>query len=193
MKKIWLAKDVVNLSSIIFGLFGLLLLTTLLIKLEPIYATLMINFGLFIIVFLSFFFYFRKKGITWLEFGFQSGSLKWIALSFLLMFFVIIVGGFLSEGLSAFIGIDSSDISFMENVVSDKLWLNILNFKIGVAILVPFAEEIFFRGLIFRYIRQERSFIFSAVLSSLLFSLMHFNLGLLPFTLLLGQIGRAHV
>lgn len=95
------------------------------------------------------------------------------------------MGGELSNLLSKLIGGESGSLSSNE-IISDKNWINILNFKIVIALLVPFAEEVLFRGFLFKYIRQEKSFLFSAILSSLLFSLIHFDLSSLPFTFLLG-------
>ncbi len=125
--------------------------------------------------------------MSWQEFGFEKFNFKWVLFSFILIFIVLIIGGGLSKLLSGVLGLDpTGDMSFIRSTMSNKLWLNILSLKIGTTLMIPFAEELLFRGLIFRYIRQEKSFIFSAILSSLLFSLVHFNLASLLFTFMLG-------
>jgi len=156
------------------------------IKPEPAIVSLIINFGLFFIVLITLIFFLKKKKLSWQDFGFTDIKFKWVFYSFLLIFLVISLGGGLSTLLSKSIGIEGGDLLSLKEIMSDKNWINILNFKIGIALLIPFAEEVLFRGFLFRYIRQEKSFLFSAVLSSLLFSLIHFNLTSLPFTLLLG-------
>jgi len=186
MNKIWTEKDVIIISTIDAVLFGILMFLMILIKPKLAYLSLIVDLGLFFIVLGTFMFFLKKKNITWKEFGFGDTPTKWFFISFFLVICTLVVGGFLSTILNRFIGSNSSDISFIKNMAGDSLWLNILNLKVMFVIFVPFAEELFFRGLIFRFIRQEKSFLFSATLSSFLFSLAHFNLGMLPFTLALG-------
>lgn len=186
MNKILSKKDLIKFFGIVFILFSVLFLITLLIKPEPAIASLIIDFGLFLIVLITVIFFLKNKKLSWEEFGFTNIKFKWLFYSLLLVFLTIGLGGFLSHLFSKLIGIQASDTSFVSIIMSDNTWINILNFKIGIALLVPFTEEVLFRGFLFRYIRQEKSFLFSAILSSLLFSLAHFNLYSLPFTLLLG-------
>ena len=49
--------------------------------------------------------------------------------------------------------------------------------------IVPFAEELFFRGFFFAGLRRRLGFILAAMFSGFVFSLAHADLGLiLPFT-----------
>lgn len=187
-EKFWSNKDFAQIASIVFG--GLLLCTFLifLIKPKPEYALLLLNVGLFVVVLFTFGFYLKKKKVSWEEFGFAPISFKWFILSFLLIFFVIVVGGLLSKIWSNILGINGDSIMNLNLILSDKAWLNILNLKIGIAVLIPFAEELFFRGLVFKFIRQEKSFIFSALLSAMIFSAFHLSLASLPFTIILGLV-----
>jgi len=185
--KIWSTRDVIMISAIFLGLLIALFLVLTSLQLGLAYKSLIINIGTFIFVMVPFIFFLKKKKISWEEFGFDEVKIKWVALSIILAFAVIYIGGFLSKEWSALIGLSSaSDFALMDNIISNKIWLDVLNLKVGAVLLVPFVEELFFRGLIFRYIRQEKSFLFSAVLSSALFTLMHFSPSSLPFTLLLG-------
>jgi len=185
--KIWSGRDVVKIFTIVFASLGLLVLILKFLKPELVYVSLVVDFGLFVSVLVTFILFLKKKKVSWREFGFIDVKIKWFLLSFALIFGVVFVGGFLSKVWSSVLGLDpGGDIFSLEMIIGDKMWLNVLNLKLGVALLVPFAEELLFRGLLFRYIRQEKSFIFSAILSSVLFSLLHFNLGSFPFTFLLG-------
>lgn len=47
---------------------------------------------------------------------------------------------------------------------------------VEIIILAPLAEEMFFRGFLYRFLRSRFSFIFSAVISSAIFSLLHYNI-----------------
>ena len=185
--KIWSTKDVIRIFGVFSGLFLVLLLALSQIELEPAFKMLIVDVGMFAIVLAVFIYFLKKKKITWQEFGFDEMKFKWAALSLLLALVVVAVGGFLSNALSSLLGLSSSgNAGALDMVMSDKVWLNLLNLKVGVALLVPFAEELLFRGLLFRYIRQNKSFIFSAILSSALFAAFHFGVEALPFTFLLG-------
>jgi membrane protease YdiL (CAAX protease family) len=48
-----------------------------------------------------------------------------------------------------------------------------LLFFIGVAIVTPIKEEIFFRGVLFRFLEQRHHFIVGLIVSSLVFGVLH--------------------
>ena len=179
----WSKKELITILSIITVSLGILLLILKLLNLDIIYLAIFFDVGFFLITLSVFLYFLRNKKYSL----FPSGiSFKWFFFSFLLVILVVIVGGGLSELLSSFLNIESSSVS--KELLSDDLWLNILQFKIVASMLVPITEELIFRGLIFKFIRQHKGFIFSAIMSSLIFSVLHFNLEMLPFTLILGFI-----
>ena len=55
-----------------------------------------------------------------------------------------------------------------------------------VAVAAPVAEELLFRGMVFRHLRRTVSFAPSAVLSALLFGLTHANLWQMAYAFVLG-------
>lgn len=59
---------------------------------------------------------------------------------------------------------------------------------IGLGIVIPIAEELMFRGILYKRFRERQGFLYSALWSSLLFSLMHSNTTQMIYTLLLGVL-----
>lgn len=59
---------------------------------------------------------------------------------------------------------------------------------IGPGIIIPVAEELMFRGILYKRLRERQGFWYSAVWSSLLFSFMHSNTTQLLYTFLLGVL-----
>lgn len=57
---------------------------------------------------------------------------------------------------------------------------------IGLGIVIPIAEELMFRGILYKRFRERQGFWYSALWSSLLFSLMHSNTTQMIYTFLLG-------
>lgn len=185
-EKVWSNNDFLQMASAIFGSLVLLVLGLFLTKPAPEYSLLVLNAGWFVCVVSTFTIFLRKKNLSWQELFPKKISLKWFSYSFLLVFFVVLVGGILSKIWSNFLGISSESVANLDLVLSNKVWLNIFNLKIVVAILVPITEELFFKGLIFKFLRQERSFMFSAILSATIFSVFHFSPASIPFTIILG-------
>ena len=57
---------------------------------------------------------------------------------------------------------------------------------IGLGIISPIAEEMMFRGVMFRRYRENKGFLYSAMWSSVFFALMHTNMIQLVYSFLLG-------
>ncbi len=67
---------------------------------------------------------------------------------------------------------------------TNGFWEKLLAF-IPTVILAPLAEEMIFRGLLYRLLKTRINIIWAMILSSVLFSMIHFSLlALLPLTLL---------
>jgi membrane protease YdiL (CAAX protease family) len=158
------------------------------LEIEPTILLLGLDTVFFITTVWIFSFFLKKKKISWGEFGFGEVKIKWFVSSFFYIFLIIILGGSISKWVSSLLGLSNENLSLLKTISSGKLWLDILNLKLMMVILIPFAEELIFRGLIFRYIRQKKSFLFSAILSSLLFGILHFNFASMPFLIILGFV-----
>lgn len=59
---------------------------------------------------------------------------------------------------------------------------------LAVAVAAPITEELLFRGMVFRHLRQAVSFVPAAVLSALLFGLTHENLWQMAYAFALGMV-----
>lgn len=57
---------------------------------------------------------------------------------------------------------------------------------ICLGIVIPLAEELMFRGILYKRYRERQNFWYSAICSSLLFSFMHVSLTQMLYTFLLG-------
>lgn len=57
---------------------------------------------------------------------------------------------------------------------------------IGLGVVIPIAEEMMFRGILYKRLRERRPFLYSAVWSALIFALIHGNATQMVYTMLLG-------
>ncbi len=72
-------------------------------------------------------------------------------------------------------GISSLELRESMFSVGFDTWYGVVLMVIGVGILAPIAEELFFRGLLYDFFRQKAGVIWAVVLSSALFGLAHFD------------------
>jgi len=186
MKKIWSLKDVFLFFLIVILGFGVLTLVFFLIEASPFIISIVLDSGLFIIVCSTLWYFLKKNKISLDDFGFNDVSFKFFLLSFVLGIAVLFIGSYLTMSLSKLVGLGiDSDLSLFKDIIGEINWSKIYIFKLTVGILLPLAEEILFRGVLFRFIRGRKPFLFAAISSSLIFAIAHFSLmGFITFFLL---------
>jgi membrane protease YdiL (CAAX protease family) len=89
------------------------------------------------------------------------------------------------RGIAGFFGLliervvtgEISSLAMRENLFSVGFdsWYGILLMVIGIGILAPIAEELFFRGLLYDFFRQKVGVTWAVVLSASMFGLAHFD------------------
>ena len=73
-----------------------------------------------------------------------------------------------------------------------RTWITSLKFLplmyvyFSQAILGPLGEEVFFRGYMFRFLRQKQTFFKAAIISASFFTLIHLDIKMLPLLILHG-------
>ncbi len=190
-EEIWTGRHLITIVSSAVLISALFFLSAFILKRyytdEVFLLAFVVSIGSVIALSVPAIFIALKNKIPMNKTGFRFSGWGWIfgagALGVAVLVFGGLASGFWSEALS----LESESLAeLFEKEGGDRMWLNILYFKLVVALLIPVAEEIFFRGVIFRYIRQRKGFFISAGLSSLVFALAHFSLAALPYLFLLG-------
>lgn len=97
----------------------------------------------------------------------------------------LIAGVVLAVGSMAFIGwLASKGMSFEENKTQQEVmphdWAELLMAGSTIAILGPFAEELYFRGALLSWLRDKAGLAFAIVVSAILFGLAHFYFLAMP-------------
>ncbi len=121
----------------------------------------------------------RRGKITWASLGINPPVWKpvyWVwavVLALGLMPIRSAVGLFVEKLIMG--GLDDLQLRADLFDVGLDTWYGVLIMLIGVGVLAPFAEELFFRGLIYDWFRQRWSFWVSALISSAWFALGHID------------------
>lgn len=133
----------------------------------------------------------RRRKLTWAEFGLRPFSLGWLVVALLLAAAVLplrALAAFLVEGLR---GTNFSDTQLRMELIAPNgpLALNFIVTLVGAGMLAPIAEEMFFRGLIFRWFRSRFSLWPAVLASSAIFALGHADsIGVVASSFVLGLL-----
>lgn len=92
---------------------------------------------------------------------------KILVIGILLLLLINIVLGFF---IKLFFSLETSQNQAEINRIQD---INPFIYVVTVAVLAPIVEEVVFRGVIFRMIREKKSFLLAAVVSGFAFGLIH--------------------
>jgi membrane protease YdiL (CAAX protease family) len=122
----------------------------------------------------------RRGRISWSGLGFHPISLKpeWIVVAVLVSFALLPVRGLIGAAVEWIVRGNLDSLQVRGNVLFAGAELSLGNFLIAmltIGILVPIAEELYFRGLLFRWFQLRMRFWPAVFLSSLLFGLAHYD------------------
>ncbi len=103
---------------------------------------------------------------------------------------VIVMGAVLCLGLNGLFMIaglstdDESYVEAMEAMYSPSLWMQLL----CLGVLTPVCEELVYRGLVFKRLREDSSFLMAAVYSTIIFAIMHGYLVEIIYAFAMGMV-----
>lgn len=128
------------------------------------------------IVLLVWFFAVITTGASWSDLGLKAVSLKNLfkygVLGGLVLIVTVVGLGFIIKYLQP----DIPPQYFEEILRSAQGWKVFLPVFIAGAVLAPFSEELYYRGMIYPVFRQRFGSLGGALLAGLLFGLVHFDL-----------------
>jgi len=134
----------------------------------------------------------RRGRFTWDEIGLRPArwSWKWAGLAGLLAVALLPLRGCLGFVVLLLSGQDLSSLAERQNLILPEYNLpTFLVSLIGVGLLAPFAEELFFRGAIYTWFRKRFGFGLAVMASSTMFAMAHIdNVGVAASSLVMGIV-----
>lgn len=130
----------------------------------------------------------RLRGLAWAEIGLRPVSRTWLVRAAIVALLAYLLVAVIN------LGIQSNMSEAQRNPQLDVLapvgfdWTALLAMLILAGAIVPFAEELFFRGLLYGWLRARMGVPIAAALSALCFSMLHGIAWLMPALVLLGVI-----
>ncbi len=116
----------------------------------------------------------RKYGLRWADLGLRPSSSKWIlwglALAVLLLLVVVLINGIL---IPIFTDGEFHNPQLVAVAPDGFSWPALISMLVMAGVVAPFGEELVFRGLLFPWLRGHLGVIAAAVLSGLIFAILH--------------------
>lgn len=115
----------------------------------------------------------RFRGLSWHDLGFRPIAPRWIMFSIGIAFLTIIFLEIVTPPINRLVGIEETNRQMEQLARFDFTLLGGITLLIYGAGLVPLAEETFFRGVLFAWLRDRAGFVPGAIVSAVVFALMH--------------------
>lgn len=126
----------------------------------------------------------RTRRMTWREIGFARSKVRWIFASALLGCMLVAT----IEGIERVFDLSAGQMTAGLIAPDGFSWFGLLGGVVLIGFLAPAGEELYFRGLIYRWLRDQWGVASAAPLSALLFAGAHFYYPL-PHMLLVALLG----
>lgn len=129
-----------------------------------------------------------RKKLTWADIGFKPASASWLLWAGITAILFIPIIGLIALAIQIALGlpIENPQLDFL--APQDINWSGILAMVVFGGFIVPVAEEIFFRGVLYRWMRQSLKIWPAIIISSLIFGLMHGDIAVAGATFIMGII-----
>jgi hypothetical protein len=130
---------------------------------------------------------YRRK-FSWSSVGFNTISSRWLFRASVAAMAAIPIAGATAAVVQMILNrpVESPQLDFI--LPKDFSWLGAAGMFIAAGFLVPLAEELFFRGLIYTWMRQSLSVWIAIPLNALVFGLVHGEISVTVATGLLGIV-----
>lgn len=115
----------------------------------------------------------RRKALPWSAVGVQAPRPRWFTYSLLLGLLVIPLSGLIAILVQKLLGLPEENPQLPFLAPGGYTTFGAIGMFVFGGVIVPFAEELFFRGVIFLWLRQRFGFWPAALVSSILFGVLH--------------------
>ena len=116
----------------------------------------------------------RRRRLDWASAGLRPLSNQWLLIALLVGVIAIPLSGLIAAGVQSLLGLpeENPQLPFLAPGNSFS-WFGAVSMLLLAGILAPFAEELFFRAVIYRWLRDQWGMWPAILVSSLVFGIVH--------------------
>ena len=129
-----------------------------------------------------------RRSYRWSAVGIRPLSSNWKRQAILIGLLVIPASGLLALGIQALLGIPFSNPQLPFLAPEGFSWFGFIGLLLLGGILVPIAEELFFRGVLYEWLRDRWGFWLGMLVSSAIFGLLHGEISIAITAAILGGV-----
>ena len=129
-----------------------------------------------------------RKKLSWKDIGMLPASTSWLLWAGLTAILFIPIIGLIAMAIQIALGLPMENPQLEFLVPKDLTWYGILGMIFFGGFVVPVAEELFFRGVLYRWMRQFLGMWMAIAISSLIFGLLHGDIAVAGATFVMGII-----
>jgi uncharacterized protein len=126
--------------------------------------------------------------MSWKDIGILPTSASWLLWAGLTAIIFIPIIGLIAMAIQIALGLPMENPQLEFLVPKDLTWYGILGMIFFGGFVVPVAEELFFRGVLYRWMRQFLGMWLAIAVSSLIFGLLHGDIAVAGATFVMGII-----
>lgn len=130
----------------------------------------------------------RRLQYSWKDIGFITVNSKWLLLTITISLIAIPISGLITVLVMLALGLPLENPQLEFIIPQDITWLGGLGLLLFGGIAVPIAEEVFFRGVLYKWVRERWGILIGVIVSSLIFGLIHIDIAVASTAFILGII-----
>jgi uncharacterized protein len=130
----------------------------------------------------------RRKKISWRELGFRSLSRRWLLVTLLISAIAIPLSGLVAVLIMQLLGLPMENPQLEFLAPEGFTWTGLIGMILLGGLAVPFAEELFFRGVLYNFLRERWGVWPGVLISSLIFGAVHGHIAVAGTAFVLGII-----
>lgn len=130
----------------------------------------------------------RQRGLAWAQLGLRPVPARWYRGAIVIAVLTLLLTGVINMIMQWFLGETPINPQFRIIAPAGFSWFALIGMLFVVGLLIPFAEELLFRGVLYGWLRGRLGVPVAAVSSALLFSGLHKIVWLMPALAVIGVI-----
>ena len=135
-----------------------------------------------------YFFGLRRLHYRWKDIGFKKIQSKWLFATISISIIVIPLSGLITILVVLALGLPLENPQLEFLIPEDFSWISGIGLFILGGIVVPIAEEVFFRGVLYKWLRERWGVFIGVSVSSLIFGLVHIDIAIAATAFILGIV-----
>ncbi len=135
-----------------------------------------------------YFFGLRRLHYRWKDIGFNKIGRKWLVATISISIVVIPLSGLITILVVLALGLPLENPQLEFLIPEDFSWISGIGLFIFGGIVVPIAEEVFFRGVLYKWLRERWGIFIGVSVSSIIFGLVHIDIAIAATAFVLGIV-----